>query len=268
MDDLFFYTAKLVWLVISPDSLFVILLVIGWLWLLMGKKRKALVLLGVLTFGSVLVSVWPVGDWMLYPLESRFQHNPPLPEKVDGIIVLGGSVLPAHSQEWQQLETNDYHERLSAFIALAKHYPEARLIFSGGNAHLSGDEPSEAEMVRDYFIESGIDEARLTLESESRNTAENVALSKQRLQPRREETWVLITTAYHMPRSVGIFCRQHWPVIPYPVDHKTVPSKRSSIRFDPLGHLNQLVIATHEWLGLVAYYGMAKTDQLFPAGCR
>lgn len=268
MDDLFFYSAKLVWLVISPDNLFVILLCLSWLMLLLGIKRKAIALLSLLTISSVFISVLPVGDWLLYPLETRFQHNPELPEQVDGIIVLGGSVLPINSAEWQQLETNDFHERLSAFIQLARRYPQARLIFTGGNANLLGNEPSEAEIVRDYFIDSGINEARLILESQSRNTAENVTLSKQRIQPKANETWVLITTAFHMPRSVGIFCQQQWPVVPYPVDHKTVPSKLFKMRFNPLGHLNQLVMGTHEWLGLIAYRVMAKTDQLLPSGCR
>jgi len=204
---------------------------------------------------------------MLYPLESRFQQNPDLPEQVDGIIVLGGSIIPDRSLEWQQLETNQYHERLSSFIQLAKLYPDARLVFSGGSASTDEDEPTEAQIAETYFLESGITAERLLIENKARNTAENASYTRQLVNPQSHETWLMITTAYHMPRAIGVFCQQNWEVIPYPVDHQTLPSKLYQPGFSLMWHANQLVLATHEWLGLLAYYVSGKTHQLFPATC-
>jgi len=204
---------------------------------------------------------------MLYPLESRYQHNPDLPEQVDGIIVLGGSVIPDRSIEWQQLETNLYHERLSSFIKLAQQYPDARLVFTGGNPDTDTDKPTEAEVAESYFVEAGIPAERLIIENKARNTSENVVYSKQLVTPKSNEAWVVITTAYHMPRAIGVFCQQDWKVIPYPVDHQTLPSKLYQPGYSLIWHANNLVLASHEWLGLLYYYSTGKTHQLFPEQC-
>jgi uncharacterized SAM-binding protein YcdF (DUF218 family) len=267
MDEIFFYLSKIIWTVISPDSLFIILLTLCLLLFLLRQTKKATFLLAVLTFCALFLSFFSVGDWMLYPLESRFQHNPDLPEQVDGIIVLGGSVIPVRSVEWQQLETNQFHERLSSFIQLAQLYPDARLVFSGGNASTDEDKPTAAQIAGAYFLKSGISPERLLIENKARNTAENASYSRQLANPQSNETWLLITTAFHMPRAMGVFCQQNWKVIPYPVDHQTLPSKLYQPGFSLIYHANHLVLASHEWLGLLAYYLSGKTQQLFPAQC-
>ncbi len=267
MDDIFFYLSKYIWTVLSPDSLFIILLTLCLLLFLLRQMKKATLLLGLLVFCTLFLSFFSVGDWMLYPLESRFQHNPDLPEHVDGIIVLGGSVIPDLSVEWQQLETNQFHERLSSFIQLAQLYPDARLVFSGGNASTDEDKPTEAQIAETYFLKSGISPERLLIENKARNTAENVSYSRQLASPQSNETWLMITTAYHMPRSMGVFCQQNWTVIPYPVDHQTLPSKIYQPGFSLIEHANHLVLASHEWLGLLYYYISGKTLQLFPTQC-
>lgn len=204
---------------------------------------------------------------MLYPLESRFQHNPDLPEKVDGIIVLGGSIIPDRSIEWQQLETNMYHERLSSFLELAQRYPEARLVFTGGNSETEKDKPTEAEIAEVYFLQAGISSERLLIEDKARNTAENAMYSRKLVDLQANETWIVITTAYHMPRAIGVFCQQDWSVIPYPVDHQTLPSKLYQPGYSLIWHANHLVMASHEWLGLLYYYLTDKTHQLLPTQC-
>jgi uncharacterized SAM-binding protein YcdF (DUF218 family) len=267
MEDSFFYLSKLIWTVLSPDGLFVILLTLCLVLLLARRTRMAVALLSVLTIGVLLLSLFPLGNWLLYPLERRFQHNPELPQRVDGIIVLGGSVMPAQSVEWQQLETNHAHERLSSFIQLAQRYPEARLVFSGGNASLDRSRPTEAQVAESYFVAAGIPAERLIIDSNARNTAENTLYSKQLAKPVPDEHWLLITSAYHMPRAIGVFCRQDWQVIPYPVDHQVVSAQRFRPGFNLLLHAYNLDMAAHEWLGLLAYYLTGKTHQLLPAQC-
>ena len=268
MDDLFFYSARILWQLLTPDSLFLILLIIS-LWLLWrGRIKKGIALLTLLTAGLLLLAIFPLGAWLLYPLESRFPTNPPLPDRVDGIIVLGGSVIANRSKQWGQLETNRYQERLDNFILLAKRYPQARLIFTGGNATIYPDEPTEADRVKQFLVQSGIAPARLMLEKRARNTAENGKYSLLLAKPGPQEKWILITSALHMPRAVGVFCRLGWRVIPYPVDHQTDGAKDLySPGYNLLGHADLLAQALHEWIGLIAYYLSGKITQWFPADC-
>ena len=140
-------------------------------------------------------------------------------------------------------------------------------MFSGGNASTDKDQPTEAQIVSSYFLDAGISPQRLFIEDKARNTAENVTYSKQLVSPELNESWLLITTAFHMPRAMGIFCKQNWKVMPYPVDHQTLPSKLYQPGFGLLGHANHLKLAMHEWVGLLAYYLSGKTDQLYPAEC-
>ena len=191
MDEVFFYLSKTTWVVISPDSLFVILLASCLLLILFRKQKTANLLIGLITISTLFLSFFSIGSWMLFPLESRFQHNPELPEQIDGIIVLGGAVLTTNSAEWQQLETNRFSERLSSFIQLAHQYPEAKLVYTGGNPSFNIDQTSETEIVKNHFLKSGIAENRLTLENKSRNTAENASLSKQLVNPQPGENWVM-----------------------------------------------------------------------------
>jgi len=267
MGDIFFYFSKTIWNMISPDSLFIILLALCLLLFLFKRTKKAIILFSLITLSTLFLCIFSVGDWMLYPLESRFQHNPDLPKHIDGIIVLGGSVIPDRSVEWQQLETNQFHERLSSFIKLSQLYPDATLIFSGGNASTDEDKPTEAQIAKTYFLESGISPERLLIENKARNTAENAIFSKQLANPQPNETWLVITTAFHMPRAIGVFCQQNWKVIPYPVDHQTLPSQLYRPGFSLIAHADHLVLATHEWLGLLAYYLSGKTQQLIPSQC-
>lgn len=267
MNDLFFYSSKIIWPLISPSHLFLWLFSICCLLLLTRYWKKARAVLCGMAVIAWLVALFPVDSWLYYPLESRFQHNPVLPDKVDGIIVLGGSVSPSLSEYWQQLETNQYHERLSTFIRLAKAYPSAKLLFTGGSASMRENRATEAELAHAYFAENGLTDDRLIMEGEARNTAENIQFSKALVQPRGGENWILITTAFHMPRSVGLFCQQNWPVIPYPVDHASNPDALFNLSFNLASHATGLDGATHEWVGLLAYFITGKIERILPTTC-
>lgn len=267
MNDLFFYSSKIIWYLISPSHLTLFLLSICIFLLFTSYHQNARKILCVILFFIWTIALFPVGSWLYYPLETRFQHNPKLPEAVDGIIVLGGSVSPSMSQYWQQLETNQYHERLTAFIQLAKIYPEAKLLFTGGSAAIKDNQPTEAEFVRHYFIESGVSGSRLIIEDKARNTAENIQYSKTLVKPQPDENWVVITTAFHMPRSVGLFCQINWPVIPYPVDHVSNPETLFNVNLNLADHVASLEGASHEWIGLLAYFLTGKIDEILPSAC-
>jgi uncharacterized SAM-binding protein YcdF (DUF218 family) len=264
MDTLFFWISKLAWLVIAPDSLLLLLLLCVCILLWRKRYRLARWLLGSIVSVLLIVGLFPVSQWVFYPLETRFTANPLLPESVTGIIVLGGGEDALRSEFWNQVEVNEGAERLLSFLALAKQYPQAKLVFTGGSGSLMDREFKGASVAEMLLQEHGLDLSRLVLEHQSRNTYENAMCSRALVNPGPEETWVLITTAWHMPRSVGIFRKVGWPVVPYPVDHWTDPDRLLEIGWDPIGNLRDLKFAIKEWVGLLSYYISGKTSALFP----
>ncbi len=224
METLFFLVSKLGWSLVQPDALLLYLLVLCCFLLYRHHFRLARHLLTAVVGLLIILAYLPLGEWMIAPLEHRFAANPVLPDSVDGIITLGGALDPDLSAYWQQAELSNSAEREIAFATLARKYPKARLVMTGGNGSLVNNELREADYLPLFFQQLQLDTTRVVLERDSRNTNENAILSKALVQPRPGEVWVLVTSASHMPRAVGIFCKQGWPVLPWPVDHMTAPN--------------------------------------------
>ena len=268
MDTLFFIASKVIWLLISPDNLILIFIILSLFLLYIGKQKLAKHILSTVTVLLITLSFLPVGEWLLYPLESRFQNNPVLPEKIDGIIVLSGAEDTERSYLWKQVELGSAAERDFSFLTLARKYPNAKLVFTGGTGSLMNQEYKAADVAKILFEQQGIDSTKITFERESRNTYENVIYSKNIVNPIKNENWILITTAWHMPRSVGIFCKTGWPVTPYPVDHQTKKGKIFRVNYDLLNNLSLLKTSIKEWVGLLAYYLTGKTTSFVPEQCK
>jgi len=252
LDSLFFVFSKVAWFLISPDSLLLIWFLIGIVALWLDKVTLSKYLLIPLLTIFLLIAVFPVGNWLLYPLESKYAPNPSL-DNVDGIIVLAGSEDAVMSAVWDQVVTGGAIERDLAFMALAKKYPDAKLVFTGGSGLLMDQEYKPADVAKQLFEEQGMNVANIIFERESRNTSENVVFTKRLVKPSVDENWILITTGWHMPRSMGIFCKAEWKVAPYPVDFRTNPDKLFQVGWDFSGHLNGLKLGIKEWVGLLVY---------------
>ncbi len=264
MDTLFFVASKLIWALLSPDSLLVVLWGLGVGLVYWGRLPLGKALLG-LSFGCTLViALLPVGDWLALPLESRFEAAPSLPSEVDGIIVLGGFLDPRRSDVWQQVQTNEADERWQHFTALARRYPEAQLVFTGGSGRVLDQQRKEAAHIETLMAQAGLGERLITLETESRNTWENVVNSQALVTPAPGSHWLLITSAAHMPRAVGIFCARQWPVMPVPVDFRSDPAHMFRPEWEFAEHVNSLTVASREWVGLVAYFLSGRTSQFLP----
>ena len=268
MDNLFFYISKLTWLLVSPDSLLLVLIILSLVFLYVGKQKLAKLILSTASGFLIIIAFLPVGEWLLYPLESRFQTNPNLPDKIDGIVVLSGAENAELSHMWNQVELNAAIERDLTFMTIAKQYPNAKLLFTGGTGSLTKQEYKSADVAKNLFKQLSFDTAKIIFERKSRNTYENIIYSKDLVKPIKNENWVLITTGWHMPRSVGIFCKAEWPVIPYPVDHQSNKENLVRIDFDLANNLYELKTAIKEWLGLFAYYLSGKTTSFFPKQCK
>jgi uncharacterized SAM-binding protein YcdF (DUF218 family) len=210
-----------------------------------------------------VIGVLPIGAWLLAPLENRFPP-PPLPRAVDGIIALGGGIDLEVSAARDQLAVDEAAERLVMLVTLGRRYPQARLVFTGGSGALLGSASSEAVAVKQALRGLGGDLERMVFEDRSRTTFENARYSRALLDPKPGECWLLITSAYHMPRAVGVFQSVGWNVMPYPVDYRTTGARRSFGRHDVAYRLQEFDLAAHSWLGLLAYYLMNWTSDLLP----
>lgn len=208
------------------------------------------------------VGLLPLHDWLMRPLEEYFPI-PELPAQVDGVIVLGGAERPDIMAVRQWPELNSNADRLIGFVALARQYPAAKLVFSGGSAIRRGDhEITEADVAAAVFTKLGLDAGRVIYESASRNTAENARLSHALVQPKPGEVWILVTSARHLPRAVNTFEALGWSVVPYPVDFLT--GKPPEFEFSPLKRLSNLGFLAREWLGLLAYRLQGRSGAWLP----
>ncbi len=262
--SLFFLASKLAWLLISPDHLTALLIIIGTICLFCKAYKKATTLFVILTFLICGITFLPLGEWLSYPLEKRYPIIDKLPDSVDGVIVLGGAGNMKTSVQWKSPQVNQSAERFLTFIRLVKHYPEARHLFTSGSGNIMEQDFKGTDVGKALFKNQGLDINKILFESQSRNTHENGIYSFDLVQPKPDETWLLITSAFHMPRSVGVFEKMGWQVIPFPVDFNTNPDHLVRLTFNFGGNLQDLDMALHEWTGLIVYYLTGKTSHLFP----
>ncbi|WP_167730306.1 YdcF family protein [Terasakiella sp. SH-1] len=233
------------------------------LWTKWVRIGKTLCLLSCVYF--LIVGVLPVGTFLLDILEQRFSKPDVMPQHVDGIVVLGGVVNIKKTVKTQQLSLMKTRERVDVLPELTKRYPKAKVLFTSGSAELVDNEVKEADLIKPYLEKIVADPSKLIFENQSRNTIENVINSKKLVKPQKGETWLLVTSASHMPRSVGIFRKQGWDVTPYPVNYVVGNYYLYDIEVFLRKGLTRLRTPLHEWLGLLAYYLTGKTSAFFPA---
>jgi uncharacterized SAM-binding protein YcdF (DUF218 family) len=262
-----FIVGKLVWLVLMPGNFLLLLLLAG---ILLARRRKAWgrVLIGAAAVGFLACAVLPLGDFLVSPLENRFLPPHTMPERVDGIVVLGGAIDTVLSAARGQAVIDGGAARLTETITLARRYPDARIVISGGEGTLVLRGEPEAEAAKALMIDLGVAADRIEAENRSRTTAENARFAHEMVRPQPGTTWLLVTSAFHMPRSVGSFRQAGWQVVPYPVDYRTAPNMRIWPGFDLAGGLALLTTALKEWVGLAGYYATGQTDALLPGPAR
>jgi uncharacterized SAM-binding protein YcdF (DUF218 family) len=253
MDTLVFIISKLVAAAIRVETWLLLGMGLALLGLLTGRLRVARVLLAGTLLATLLLAVFPVGGWLLQPLESRYPANPQ-PGRVDGIVLLGGGEDAAKSRFWNQPQLREGGDRFTAALELVRRYPQARLVFAGGSGKLrdlAGPLASEGSVAQVFFAAQGLEEGRLLLEQCSRNTAENAALSLALAQPQAGETWLLVTSAFHMPRAMHAFHQAGWPEMqPWPVDYRSGRFV-DGIGWDLAENLRVLNTALNEYVGLL-----------------
>ena len=262
---MFFVLSKVIWFVVAPANLLLLAILAGaaagWAgWRRAGRAGRAVGIAGL-----ALLGLSPIGALLLRPLENRFPQPPADMPAPDGIVVLGGSTNESISAARDQPTISAAATRITAAVELARRYPDARLVFSGGSGRLLLHPRTEAEDTRALWIGLGVAPSRITIEDRSRNTDENARFTAALIAPAPGSRWLLVTSAFHMPRSVGLFRAAGFPVVPFPVDYRTTDTWEDFLPRGVIGGLNQFEIAAREWVGLAAYRATGRIAELYPA---
>ena len=263
---MFFLVSKVAWFFLVPAHL---LFLGAFLGAVASKGRFAKGGRRIAIFCSaaiILIGVLPISTWLIRPLEDRFPPPPADVASPTGIIVLGGAIVDELGQARHQISFGEGAGRLVEAAILARRYPDAKVVYTGGGNSLLGNFSSETDDAKNLFVSLGVSADRILLERRSLNTDQNARFTHDLVSPKPNEVWFLVTSAYHMPRAMGLFRRAGFNVVAYPVDYRTYGTSDDlwPAREGPL-NLRLLDIAVHEWVGLIAYRASGKIDDWFPA---
>lgn len=261
-----FTLSKLFWIVAQPLSLAFLAISIG---LIAGLLRWRRIGLGLSGLGAAILFVTlftTAGSFFLQVLEERFPKPQTDPSSVACMIVLGGAFETEVTTARGGIELNQSADRFVEVLRLALLYPDAPILVSGGDGSLSGTYEGDAAASQRFFAAFGIPAERLVRETTSRTTYENVQNSKSLLETAGLNNCLLITSAFHMPRSVGLMRKAGIAVIPWPTDYRTSGKVRLGLDVtQPTLNAQQTATAVREWIGLATYFASGRTTALFPA---
>jgi uncharacterized SAM-binding protein YcdF (DUF218 family) len=250
-----------IWNLTSPSQLLYLTAIVAALLLLFGKARAGR--LAAILAGVFMLAAVPMARFLAGPLETRFPQ-PSLPAHVDGIILLAGAEQPVASEFFGEPQVGVEGGRYLAALRLAARYPAARLVYTGGPRH---GKRSQTRVAVEILETVGLDSRRLLFEEKSRDSCDHPRNVRALVRPGPDETWVVVTSAMHMPRVVACFRANGWDdIIPMPTNYRSIPCASDLI--SPLQLNTNLAIvddAAHEWIGLLYYRLSARTRELFPA---
>jgi uncharacterized SAM-binding protein YcdF (DUF218 family) len=265
---MFFYAAKVLTFLCQPSSALLFMIAAGLVLVMRGRKLRAgHWLIGLGAAGYLAAGILPVGNLLVMPLEQRFASVPPPAggEPITGIILLGGFEDGWVSKGRDTLGLNEAAERLTEGVRLAKMHPEAKLVFTGGVGGLLSGGVDAATPIGQWLQDMGIAADRIVLEGKSRNTEENATFTRDLVSPKPGDRWVLVTSAFHMPRAMGVFRHAGFDVIPFPVDYRTYGPVDLTRLFESIPDgLKRTDFAFKEWVGLLMYRLSGRTGELFP----
>ena len=263
---MFFYLAKFVWFLLQPSSL--MLLASGLALISLPPTARATRRWIIIALAIGLAGFSPLANILLLPLEQRFARADLAAAPVTGFIILGGAEEAAVALARHAHGLNDEGERISEAVALARLLPSARVVFTGGSGWVLPGVATEAQAARDMLVSMGVANERITTEGRSRDTFENAVFTKQVVKPQPGERWLLLTSAWHMPRAMGVFRAADFPVEPWPVDYKTT-GWDDAVHFyrSSADGLRRLETVLKEYVGLLTYWLSGRSSDLFPAPC-
>ena len=263
---MFFVASKVLWLFLAPVNLLLGAALIG-VALSGGRRARAGRRIAGLAIALLLaIGLLPLGTWLIAPLENRFPPPPASLPAPYGVIVLGGAIDDELGRARHQVILAEGGARLTEAVALARRFPQARLVYTGGSNSLVSADSSEARDAAVLLTALGVDPARITLEDRSRNTDENARFTRDLVHPAPSQMWLLVTSAWHMPRAMALFRKAGFNVVADPVDYRSRGDLGDwRLNSDASRGFALFDLAVHEWVGLATYRASGKIDAIFPA---
>ena len=256
-----FYLSKILWLIVNPFNIFIFITLFTMFLYLINFRRLSLIIYLINFIFIALISFLPIGSYLTYIIEKEFHTNTKIPEQVDGILILGGATNPLLFKEFDQISLNGSAERLVESVMIIRKFEKAKVIFSGGSGIVNRSDLGHSQVAKLFYKKMGVDINKIFFEDKSRNTHENIIYSKKIAKPKKNENWLLITSAFHMKRALLIAEKNNWKFIPYAVDFKNIKEFKLTPNLNLLSNLNSFQSGLHEWLGLVSYYLMGRTEK-------
>ena len=258
-----FYLSKILWLVLNPFNIFILFTIVTIFLYLISFKKTSITIFFINSLYLFIISVLPIGNYLIYKIEKDYHSQSSIPDRLDGILILGGATNPSMYKEFNEISVNGSAERLIESVSLIKKFNKSKVVFSGGSAIINRPDLGHSQVAKSFYKKMGLDESRIIFEDNSRNTYENILFSKNIAKPKKNENWLLITSASHMKRATLIGYKHNWEFIPYAVDFKTKKIFKFAPSFNLLSNINSLQYGSHEWIGLISYYLMNRTDKIF-----
>lgn len=257
-----FTISKILTFVLLPPGSLIFALVVGILLMARKRKRASAIVLSAAAAAFFLLSFSPFADLLLRPLEDAHpplaaveQLNPKDYADVGLIVVLGGgSTARSPEAGSKSVLIESGLKRAEYGAALAKRL-DLPLLYSAGVVYEQEGVEAESEVARRFWVSLGIEDSRILVENASRNTYENAGLTAKMAKGKK---LLLVTSAFHMPRSVQSFRKRGVDFTPAPTDyHATRTSYVWANYFPSEGSFRNSYFALHEYLGM-AYYSLLK----------
>lgn len=258
--------SKVLWVIGQPVSLVLILVILGFILTFTRFRTTARLSL----FTAILIlstaAFTSIGYVLIDVLENRFTRPSEAPSSVTGIILLGGGMDADVNTVRRGYELNRSGDRPVEALWLALTYPHAKIVISGGGSVLESDTETEATSGARFLTAFGISPDRLIIEDQSRTTEENVSGIRALVSPKPGDTWLLVTSAFHMPRSVGLFRKASFDVVPWPADYLATGREAFGLRLgQPAENISVTSITLREWAALLSYWITGRIPELFPS---
>lgn len=232
-----------------PPGIFILLLIISVVWFVIKKNYKGALVNFIIASLMWGLSISPVSVFLLRGLESDLKI--PADPKGDVIVLLGGGVYDdSPDMSGTGAPSEEMDARLITAVRLQKKL-NLPVIISGGTVFKG--RKAEAPIVKRFLVDLGVPEGKVIIEDKSRDTIENARHTKKICEKMKFKRPILVTSAFHMKRSIMSFEKAGLEVVPFPANFRTGTTKKYILGDYLPGGFDGVAVALHEYLGLLFY---------------